>query len=205
MVLFVVMKLCHILDRLLNLKDFNIPLESSKPKVIHRYCCYQSMHQDRAFVPLSSSAILLSAQTTLSVRGELSDKRRSIMIKELEILRDLVAKDKSVIPSSLKSLDEGNLIFPGIELLSFLRSVDNEVREFATDSNLKNYPSKFLSVCRNAVLSSERLEPDFRLIVVSIVEVEAASDEEIVNGLFRALVSKLANTRINEFLNARME
>lgn len=38
--------------------------------------------------------------------GELLDKRRPIMIKELEILRDLVAKDKSVIPSSLKSLDE---------------------------------------------------------------------------------------------------
>lgn len=51
--------------------------------------------------------------------GELSDKRRPIMIKELEILRDLVAKDKSVIPGSLKSLDEGNLIFPRIELLSF--------------------------------------------------------------------------------------
>jgi len=114
------------------------------------------------------------------------------MIKELEILRDLVVKDKSVIPSSLKSLDEGNLIFPRIELLSFLRSVDNEVREFATDSNLKKYPSKFLSVCQNAV--NERLEMDFRLIVVSIVD-----------GLFRALVSKLANTWINEFLNARME
>ena len=105
----------------------------------------------------------------------------------------------------MKILDEANLIFPRIELLSFLRSVDNEVREFATDSNLKKYPSKFLSVCQNAVLNNERLEMDFRLIVVSIVEVEAASDEEIVNGLFRALVSKLANIRINEFLNARME
>ena len=59
-------------------------------------------------------------------------------------------------------------------------------------------------MCQNAVLNNERLEMDFRL-VVSIVEGEAASDEEIVNGLFRALVSKLANTRINEFLNARME
>ena len=89
--------------------------------------------------------------------------------------------------------------------MSFLRSVDNEVREFATDSDLKKHPSKFLSVCQNVVLNNERLEMDFRLIVVSIVEVEAASDEDIVNGLFRALVSKLANTRINEFLNARME
>ena len=60
-------------------------------------------------------------------------------------------------------------------------------------------------MCQNAVLNNEKLEMDFRLIVVSIVEVEAASDEEIGNGLFRALVSKLANTRINEFLNARME
>ena len=88
--------------------------------------------------------------------------------------------------------------------MSFLRSVDNEIREFATDSDLKKHPSK-LSVCQNAVLNNERLEMDFRLIVESIVEVEAASHEEIVNDLFRALVSKLENTRINEFLNARME
>ena len=53
--------------------------------------------------------------------------------------------------------------------MSFLRSVDNEVREFATDSNLKKYPSKFLSVCQNTVFNNERLEMDFRLIVVSIV------------------------------------
>lgn len=55
--------------------------------------------------------------------------------------------------------------------MSFLRSVDNEVRKFATDSDLKKHPSKFLSVCQNAVLNNERLEMDFRLIVVSIVEV----------------------------------
>ena len=70
------------------------------------------------------------------------------MSKELEILRDLVAKDKSDIPSSLKSLDEGNLIFPRIKLLPFLRSVDNEGHEFATDCNLKKYPSKFLNVSK---------------------------------------------------------
>ena len=31
------------------------------------------------------------------------------------------------------------------------------------------------------------------------------SDMEIVDGLFQALVSKLANTRINEFMKARIE
>ena len=114
-------------------------------------------------------------------------------------------KDKSNTPESLKTLDEGNLKFPRTELLSFLRSVDNEVRKFATDSNLRKYPSKFLTMCQNAVQNNETLEMDFRLNMAAIVEAEVASDAKIVNGLYHALVSKLANTRINEFMNARME
>lgn len=127
------------------------------------------------------------------------------MTKELQILRELLMKDKSNIPESLKTLDEGNLKFPRTELLSILRSVDNEVREFATDSNLRKYPSKFLTMCQNAVLNNEALEMDFRLIVAAIVEADSASGAEIVNGLYHALVSKVANTRINKFMNARME
>ena len=127
------------------------------------------------------------------------------MTKELQILRELLMKDKSNVPESLKTLDEGNLKFPRTELLSFLKSVDNEVREFATDSNLRKYPSKFLTMCQNAVLNNETLEMDFRLIVAAIVEADVASDAKIVNGLYHALMSKLANTRINEFMNARME
>jgi len=137
--------------------------------------------------------------------GELSDKRKPIMEQELEILRELLIKDKTNIPASLKTLDEGNLMFPRTELLPFLRSVDNEVREFATDSNLRKYPSKFLTMCQNAVLNNETLELDFRILVASIVEGKGASDLQIVNGLYQGLVSKLANTRINEFMNARME
>ena len=34
------------------------------------------------------------------------------MEQELEILQQLVMKDKSVISSSLRNLDEGNLVFP---------------------------------------------------------------------------------------------
>ena len=138
-------------------------------------------------------------------RGELSDKRKPIMKQELEILCELLIKDKTKIPESLKTLDEGNLMLPRTELLPLLRAVDNEVREFATDSNLKKYPSKFLTMCQNAVLNNEALELDFRMLVASIVEAEVASDSQIVNGLYQQLVSKLANTRINEFMNSRME
>ena len=115
------------------------------------------------------------------------------MEQELEILQQLVMKDKSVISSSLKTLDEGNLVFPRAEMITFLRSVDNEVGEFATDSNLCRYPSKFLSMCQNAVLNDEALEMDFRLLVVSLTNLEDAG-AEIMVGLFKDLVSKLANT-----------
>ena len=106
-----------------------------------------------------------------------------------------------------KGRGEGNLKFPQTEPLPFLKSVDNEVREFATDSNLRKYPSKFLTMCQNVVLhvNNDMLEMDFRLIVASIAEIDVASDSQIVNDLYYALVSKLANTRISEFMNARME
>ena len=139
-------------------------------------------------------------------RGELSKKRKPILQKELEILRELVTKDKSNISGSLKNLDEGNLTFPRVELIPFLRSVDREVREYATDANLRKYPSKFLTMCQNAVLNNENLEMDFRLLVASLANsAENATVVELVNGLFHGLVSKLANSRINEFLNAKIE
>ena len=45
----------------------------------------------------------------------------------------------------------------------------------------------------------------FRLLVASIGNFENDFDVEIADGLFQALVSKLANTRINEVMNARIE
>ena len=102
-------------------------------------------------------------------RGELSKKRKPVLEKELEILCELVMKDKSDISNSLKNSDEGNLTFPRAELIPFLRSVDREVRGYATDSNLKKSPSKFLKTCQNAVLNNDNLEADFRVLVASLV------------------------------------
>lgn len=51
MVPVVVLKKWRFFDRLQRLKSLNTLLESSKPNVVDRYCCEQSMHQDWAFVP----------------------------------------------------------------------------------------------------------------------------------------------------------
>lgn len=127
------------------------------------------------------------------------------MERELEILQELVMLDKSNISESLKNLDEGNLTFPRKELIPFLKSVDNEVRAFATDVNLRKYPTKFLRMCQDSVIHNETLETDFRLLIASLVKGESAVNVDIVNDLYGGLVSKMANTCINEFMNAKME
>ena len=72
-------------------------------------------------------------------------------------------------------------------MIPFLRSVDNDVREFATDSKLRKYPLKFLTMYPNAVLNNENLEVEFRLLVASLVNFENDSGMEIVDVLFSSL------------------
>ena len=138
-------------------------------------------------------------------RGKVSVNRRAAMVLELELLKELTMKDKSLISPSLQNLDEGNLVFPRTELISFLRQVDDNVREFTSDSNLKKYPTKFLKMCQSSVQNNEELEVEFRLLVASLVSSEAASNSNVVSGIFKALVFKLVNTRINKFMNAKTE
>jgi len=121
------------------------------------------------------------------------------------VLNELTMQDKSSLSLSLRNLDEGNLVFPRTELIPFLRLVDDNVREFTCDANLKRFLTKFIEMCQSSVANNEELEVDFRLLVASLATTEGASNPEVVNGLFKALVSKLANTRINEFMNAKVE
>ena len=138
-------------------------------------------------------------------RGKVSSERKRMMELELDLLQDLTMEDKSSLSISLQNLDEGSLVFPIPELLPFLRRVDDNIREFTCDSNLKKFPTKFLEMCRSSVLNNEELEVDFSLLIAALSSAEVDLNSEVVHGLFKALVSKLANTRINEFMNAKVE
>ena len=86
-------------------------------------------------------------------RGRVSRERKGIMELELDLLQDLTMEDKSSLSPGLQNSDEGNLVFPRTELIPFLRHVDENVREFTCDSNLKRFPRKFLEMCRSSVLN----------------------------------------------------
>ena len=85
----------------------------------------------------------------MGTRGKLQISKMTVsslpfsskILQYLVVICELVLKDKSDISNSLKNLDEENLTFPRAELNPFLRSVDREVHEYATDSNLNIYPS----------------------------------------------------------------
>lgn len=127
------------------------------------------------------------------------------MEKELAILNGLGMSDKSKLLQSLKNLDKGFLTFSREELISFLRALENEVRDCTYDSNLKKYPTEFLRMCQNAVLKNERLELEFRILVGSLVPEDCATEAIVENGVYKKLAFRLANTRINEFMNAKSE
>ena len=57
-------------------------------------------------------------------------------------------------------------------------------------------------MCQTSVVKNETLESDIKLLVPSFISAEGVINHEVMDGVFKALVSKLANTRINEFMNA---
>ena len=77
------------------------------------------------------------------------------------------------------------------------------MRQFTTDDKLQKYPTKFLKMCQSSVLNNKKLEIDFRLVVGSLVISESAGDASVVYSMYKDPVSKLANTRVNEHLNAK--
>ena len=177
-------------------ETFASRLSPESEETLYRYCG-AALHR----------MITLRAETLEQKKGraKVADEKKATMELELATLQELTMKDKSKIPSSLRNLDEGNLVFPRNEVIPFLRQVDDNVREFTCDSNLKRYPSKFIEMCQSSVLNNEELEVEFRLLVASVFSAEGASNSEVISGIFKALVSKLANTRINEFMNSKTE
>lgn len=54
-------------------------------------------------------------------------------------------------------------------------------------------PTKFLDMCKSSVSNNEKLENDFKLLMALLTSEDAIGDK-VINGVFKALVSKLANT-----------
>ena len=117
----------------------------------------------------------------------------------------MVATDKTSFPQSLKHLDEGNLVFPKCDFLEFLRSVDVEVRGFANDLNLAKYSANFIELCQNSVTKNVLLEEDFTFVLAVLLSDDELSNGTVLSGIYKELVCKLANTRINEYFNAKKE
>ena len=134
-----------------------------------------------------------------------SKQRRPLLESEIKILQACTMKDKSNLSPHLKRLDEGNLTFPRVELIPFIREVDLQVRDFCNDANFRKYPTKFIDMCQSSVSNNEALEVDFSLLMASLVNDQIAGDKDIVKNIYKEFVSKICNVRINEYKCAKEE
>ena len=57
-------------------------------------------------------------------------------------------------------------------------------------------------MCQISVANNKTLESDFKLLVASFISAEGVINHEVMDGVFKALVSKLANNQqIHECLS----
>ena len=102
-----------------------------------------------------------------------------------------------------KNLNEGNLIFSRTGRIPFLKNLDNRVRNFPSDDNLKRYPTKFLEMCQSSVLNDKELEVDFRLLIASVSSVEGDSNSEVWT--IQSSGVQVRKHAYDEFMNAKVE
>lgn len=64
------------------------------------------------------------------------------------------------------------------------------MRLFATDANLKKYPTKIVRMCQDSVIENEQLESEFSFLIGSLVEGnDINATNTIVSSLYKGLVS----------------
>ena len=120
-------------------------------------------------------------------------RERELWSSNLIFFRTLQWKTYHPFHQVCKTWMKKKLFFQELNLFFSSGMLYNNVCEFICDSNLKRFPTKFLEMCQSSVLNDGELEVDFRGLIASLSSAKVASNCEVVDGLFIAFVSKLAN------------
>ena len=131
--------------------------------------------------------------------GTFSQKERTS--NEIHILQRLVATDKSQAPEYLKYRDEGHMYLPCEELLPFLKEVDVAIKSIANKEGFEKHGKKLVEVTVSSI-SKDRLRGYFQNALAHCFSNPEELPSSAVSRVFETLVSKLCNTRIQEFIDS---
>jgi len=94
------------------------------------------------------------------------------------------------------------MYFSREELVPFLQDVDATVRTVCNDNGFRKYGTSLVLETTKFVYSETKLKDKFYTVLTSCLGSTDCFKTSAVNDVFRDLVSKLTNTKIQEFLDS---
>ena len=76
-----------------------------------------------------------------------SDAQRDKLSQEISILQAIVTKDKSKVPGYLKYRDRGNMYFPDVSFIPFIRQIDQLVKDVVNEKKMQEDGGEIIKVC----------------------------------------------------------
>ena len=135
---------------------------------------------------------------TIMKSGTISQKERTS--SEIHILQALRAPNKINVPEYLQYRDEGHMYFPRKEFLPFLKEIDVAIKHFANEESFQKYGKKLVEVAVSSATNKDGLAEGFQNVLVHCFSNPEELPTSAVSRVFETLVSKICNTRIQEFL-----
>lgn len=119
---------------------------------------------------------------------------------ELQLLKKLVATDKSDLPAVIKAQDRGKMTFPHQALLPFMRKCSIAIKSQLNRKQYMLHGRKVILLTKQQILSDQELLSSFNTLITFH---SGVIDTSVVAGVFRDLVRCVINTMANSFLSSQ--
>ena len=129
-------------------------------------------------------------------------KHKENISEEIHMLQALNTKDKEKVPKYLKYQDKGFMYFPSEEVVPFLQEVDTTVKTVCNEKGFHKYGKSLVQETFKFIHSGTKLKEKFSTVVANCLESTEYFKPSTLDNIFKDFVSKLANTRIQEFLDS---
>lgn len=136
-----------------------------------------------------------------AMKSEQTSQKEKIS-QEIHILQALNTKDKEKIPKYLQYRDKGHMYFPCEELIPFLQAVDKSAKTYCNDEGFRKYGKSLVQETVKLVHSESKHKEVFSTVLSNRLQSTMCFTSSAIDNVFSEFVSKLTNTRIQEFLDS---
>ena len=127
-------------------------------------------------------------------------KQKEKVSQKIHVLQVLNTKNKENIPKYLQY--RGFMYFPCVELLPFLQELDKTVKTCCNEEGFRKHGKLLVQETVKLVSSEAKQKELFSAVLTNRLESTDTFQSSAIDDVFHEFVSKLTNTRIQEFLDS---